>query len=422
MADLRIDDYFTDRVPCTGTSSYADLSVLKNYLAGISQVEEDGVSEAEFVCDAVELMTTLRRDAERLFKDNKTQANSKRGELCLPIDAITESLTDPNNGNDAPERLVSVIAKDHLWLIERLLGSMRKTLRRKRDYVPVPEVQQVDAHCLRWLARQPGQRAYEKAGTRQKLMAVVREETRNTPENRVLKDFLRRVFVLARRYVRSYEQKYPSSERVRAVRHLYVVLSNALKLPEIQCLPQIATAVKPNYVLLHDPIYSRLWELYRLVLAQTRIAELVWPARHRLFSEYFFLFFFVHLNLEYKKSFFDLSYWIQTMPLQGCFLVNPVFSSAFEEKNGDVLSCVVPFSMGKIELKSPRLNKSVQLLYIPEDVRGELRFPDNGVTYVVCCFSASCRKSTTDKENVFWINSLSQTEAVISKILTPNRR
>lgn len=418
MANLRTADFFTGNPSYTGSSSYAELSVLKSYLAGNSSDGEASVSEAEFVCDAVELMTTLRRDAERRYKEKETQANNKRGELCLSIDAITDILTAKNDGKEAPEQLVSIIAKEHVRLIESLLSSMRKTLRRKRDYVPVSEVQQVDAHCLRWLARQPGQRAYEKAGMRQKLMAVVREETKNTLENRVLKDFLCRVAVLARRYVRNYEKGYPSSERLKSVRHLHSVLANALKLPEIQTLPQIVTAVQPNYVLLHDSLYGKLWELYRLVLEQTRISEVVWAERHRLFAEYFCMLFFASLNVEYK-SFFDLSYWIQAMPSRGCFLVNPLFSSAFEDGNGDVLSCVVS-SPGKIVLKSSTLEKNVQLLYIPEDATGSLLFPNDGVIYVVCCFSKSCREQAQCEENVFWIDALEQTWNAISQILKPN--
>jgi len=413
-----IDDLFTDSPKYAESPSYTDVSVLKSYQEGKVEANDDSCFEAKFVCDVVKLMTELRYEAERNFRNGATQAQNKREELCLTIDAIKERLTLDNNDEPA-EQLVSVIANQHLRLIEELVHSMRKTLRRKRDLVSISAVQQFDNHCLRWLARQPGHFAQEKAGVRQKLMAVVREETRNTLENRVLKDFMLRVEILTRRYLLQNESKWPLSSRVKDVKHLRSVLNNALKLPEILSLPQILSAVQPNYVLLHDARYSKLWELYRLVLAQTRIAEIVWPKRHRLFSEVFCTWFIARLSLEYK-SFFNLAYWIEVVPSQGCFMVNPIFSSAFEDSKGNVLSCIVPPSIGKIELRNPEFRKMVQLLYVPGDSEVDLFFPDDDITYVACCFSKKSRSKSEHKSNVLWINSFAEIDGAISRILEKN--
>ena len=396
-------------------SSYTEVATLKSYQDGKLDADNAKGREAEFVCDTVELMTEFRYEAERNFRDGSTQANNRRGELRLSIEALTDRLTLDTN-DEPPQQLVSVIASQHLSLIEVLISSMRKILRRKRDMVSISAVQQVDVHCLRWLARQPGHQAQEKAGARQKLMAVVREETRNTLENRVLKDFIYRVEILARRYLQQNESRYPASSRVKEVKRLRSCLINALRLPEIQSLPTMKALVQPNYVLLHDARYSKLWELYRLVLAHTRMSEIVWPNRHRLFAEIFLVWVITRLNLEYK-SFYELSYWIKEMPTNGCFFVEPTFTNAFEDSNGEILSCVVPTSCGSLVLKSPSCSKHVNLLYIPGDIESDLHFPNNNDTYVVCCFSGKCCVQPRHRGNIIWVNSLEQIDSAVSVLL-----
>lgn len=396
-------------------SSYTEVAFLKAYQDGKFDANNVRGREAAFVCDAVALMTELRDVAERNFGAGSTQANNRRGELRLSIESLTDKLTSDTD-DEPPQQLVSVIANQHLPLIEGLISSMRKILHRKRDMVPIYAVQQVDAHCLRWLARQPGHQAQEKAGSRQKLMALVREETRNTLENRVLKDFVYRVEIMAHRYLQQYESRYPTSSRVKEVKRLRSCLINALKLPEIQSLPTIKALVQPNYVLLHDARYSELWKLYRLALAHTRMSEIVWPKRHRLFAEIFLVWVITRLNLEYK-SFYELSYWIKEMPTNGCFFVEPTFTNAFEDSSGDILSCVVPPSCGRMELKSPSYSKHVHLLYIPGDIEADLPFPNNNETYVVCCFSGKEGGRHSHRGNVVWVNSLEQMDSAVSELL-----
>lgn len=396
-------------------SSYTEVASLRAYQDGKLEADNAKGREAEFVCDTVELMTELRYEAERNFRDGSTQANNRRGELRLSMESLTDRLTLDTN-DEPPQQLVSVIANQHLSLIEALISSMRKILRRKRDMVSISAVQQVDAHCLRWLARQPGHQAQEKAGSRQKLMAVVREETRNTLENRVLKDFIYRVEILARRYLQQNESRYPASSQVKEVKRLRSCLINALRLPEIQGLPTMKALVQPNYVLLHDARYSKLWELYRLVLAHTRMSEIVWPKRHRLFAEIFLIWVITRLNLEFK-SFYELSYWIKEMPTNGCFIVNPTFTNAFEDACGGVLSCVVPSSCGRIELKGPSYSKRVNLLYIPGNIELDLNLPDNNEIYVVCSFLGRDCVRTSRRGNVIWMSSLDQMDSAVSELL-----
>ena len=204
-------DFFADNPKYAELPSYTDVALLKAYQEGKMESDNAASHEAELVCDVVELMTELRYEAEGDYSAGITRANNKRGELCLTEKSLKERLTE-NKNEDPPKQLISAIASQHLILIQILVSAMRKTLRRKRDMVSISEVQQIDAHCLRWLARQPGNFAQEKAGVRQKLMAVVREETKNTLENRVLKDFIIRAEILARRYLQQYEKQLSTND------------------------------------------------------------------------------------------------------------------------------------------------------------------------------------------------------------------
>lgn len=398
-------------------SSYTDTSALKSYLEGKSDGENTARCEAEFVCNVVELMTDLRCEAEGNFRDGKTQANNRRGELCLSMETITDRLTRNDDG-EPQQQLVSVIANQHRSLIEDLVGTMRRILRRKRDLVPISSVQQVDAQCLHWLAKQPGHYPGEKAGVRQKLMAVVREESRNTLENRVLKDFIQRVKILSQLFIQQHEKTYPLSFRVKEVKHLRNSLAAALNRPEINLLPRINGSVQPNHVLLQDARYRKLWELYRLVLNHAKISEIVWADRHKAFVEIFCIWLLMRLNLErgYENC-FDLSYWIKVMPTRGCFLTKPAFTNAFRTPKG-LLSCIVSVTTGDIDFKRAGNNtQRIRLLYIPEVSNGMLHFQDDGVIYVAACFSDLCRTGSTYGNNVIWVTAVTQIDSAVSEIL-----
>ncbi|MBV5332851.1 hypothetical protein JZU54_04670, partial [bacterium] len=78
------------------------------------------------------------------------------------------------------ESLVTLVTRECLSEVEQVVRDLRKVLVREQQRVPLGRVQQVDAHCLRWLSRQPGRDAAEKAGGRQRILAVVRRESFDT--------------------------------------------------------------------------------------------------------------------------------------------------------------------------------------------------------------------------------------------------
>lgn len=80
-------------------------------------------------------------------------------------------------------------AREVSTVLERLGKRPRKVLRRVNRSLPVGRVQEIDRRAMLWMARQPGEQLAEKAGDRQRLLAVAREENFDILENRVLRAY-----------------------------------------------------------------------------------------------------------------------------------------------------------------------------------------------------------------------------------------
>ncbi len=77
-------------------------------------------------------------------------------------------------------------------------------------------------HCLRWLCRQPGYDAIEKAGAKQRILAITRRENYNTLENRgIFKDFLMRCSRETDQYLRKNQNRFLKHEKIKYVRRLH---------------------------------------------------------------------------------------------------------------------------------------------------------------------------------------------------------
>lgn len=241
----------------------------------------------------------LRAASEEWFHDHPWVAKSKQRALPLPWERISEIMIPPE---DTPrETLISQIAKRCLVDVENLLHNMRKVLSRVQQKIPIGQVQQLDAHCLRWLTRQPGRTKLEKAGNRQEILGVVRVENYDTLENRVLKDFLARCLPLADKYLNDYynvlvknlASRYPeyrdsdyvadhlplSVHTVARFRNLCV---GGLKFPVMEMIRPLSELPTPNYVLQQDRRYSQIWKMYCRILRQEVVAEKLWNSRQAL--------------------------------------------------------------------------------------------------------------------------------------------
>ena len=267
-------------------AAFGDASSLRAYLRKRAQGElasPDGAFEA-FVSLA-EDFDALRYAAENRHKNNPFRAIDKRRELPVSWDDAADLWYLKRD--EPPVTIISRIAQDHATLIADVLAHLRRILRRTRMQVPVSCVSQFDAECLRRFSRLPGDTAEEKAAARRTVLGVIRVESFDTLENRVLKTFLKRCEVEAERYYLKYGKTKAAkgSERVKAVGRLRARFHETLREPVWATVADLREMPVPNYVLRQDPLYSKIWGLYRELVDQDRRLERMWPNRDQLFFD-----------------------------------------------------------------------------------------------------------------------------------------
>jgi len=167
------------------------------------------------------------------------------------------------------------------------VASARKILLRHRQLVPLHKLQETDVACLRWYSRQPGENTVEKAGNKQRLLAVVRRESFNTLENQVLKDFALRCRREAARYVQS-EIRNPMqkrSSRALTVQGYKRICEMALMEPFFEQIPSLSPGFNPNYVLQNDLRYKEIWYWYCKLLRREHEEDSLWDWQPRTWAD-----------------------------------------------------------------------------------------------------------------------------------------
>jgi len=230
--------------------------------------------------EQVDIIFKLRIEAEKNFKNNPHIAKSKRKALPLGWPAITQILNPSTMA--PPEKLITQISRECFNETDEIIRNMRKILTREREKVSLGLVQQVDPHCLRWLSKQPGYNAMEKAGAKQRILAIVRRENFNTIENRIFKDYLKRTKQEARFYLRVNGKKFPNHEAIKRVARLERLCEEGFRDPIMEGITAIQELPIPNYVLRQERRYSKIWKAYCDLIRQSDIAEKLWLRRTEL--------------------------------------------------------------------------------------------------------------------------------------------
>ncbi len=285
--------------------SFSDVKYVKKYLKQ-SDNKSKAIPQFDQMINIVDIFSQIRTEAETNNRvSNYIYAFNKEKELPSDWGTINY-LINPEYGEgqkEPPNRLINIIAKENFNMIQQLSTNLRKVLNRKRDKVPINRVQQLDSACLRWLTVQPGYTTAQKAGNKQRVLSVVRDETYNTLENRVFKDFLHLCIFECRRYIDEYSSIFPNSEKIKEVKRLQNLAITVLALPIFESVEKIVNRPKPNYVLQNNPTYKIIWDLYKKLLRKTKLLEILWPNRHFLFEQY------IHITLINVIRTFNKNNW-----------------------------------------------------------------------------------------------------------------
>ncbi len=142
----------------------------------------------------------------------------------------------------------------------------------------------MDAGCLRKLAEQPGWTAKGKPRPKQRAVGVVRSETVDTPENRVVRTLLDQLDDACLRFFRRHPDGADgqAGDEVaafhRRVRRL--AASSAVgRLRRVEGVPRAEGACQ------HDPRYRKLWRTSVSLFHRSRQARRTWPWRSRVWAE-----------------------------------------------------------------------------------------------------------------------------------------
>lgn len=239
---------------------------------------------------------------------------------------------------EGPMRLIVRIALECSSVLEGVCQRPRRVLRRERLKERLDRVQQMDDTCIRWFVRQPGQTILEKAGPRQRVMSVVRLESADTPENRVVRDLLERCLLECRRYLRD-NASIAQAARVQLVRRFRNRVRRWLRFSDISFVPIPVGVPQANYVLQFDDRYRRLWYWYARLRRQQTYEDDLWRWQHRTWAE--------HATLAVLHAFSSLqedylgyraSISLRTDQRCGCFIDERSSASAWSlASNGPVL-------------------------------------------------------------------------------------
>jgi len=280
----KLDDFFVSSDNQRYNSdSFRDTALFRRWLLAKDHEKSQYQNPAfDFIYALVQEMQKYRYWAEE-DKNPGYLIRNRRKELPLSYAKLQKRIQEESAGNEPPETVITQIAKYQIHILDAVLLKIRKMLRQERCLTPISKIQQMDSHCLIWYTRQPGNEPEEKAGAKQKLMSVVRRETYDILENRVLKNVLEMCVSYCKHYLKTYGG---TSKTITAVKRLLSTAKLGLSMTFMTEISGLYHIPVPNYVLQHDPLYSAVWKMYTELLRQTDIMEYAWKKRHIILREY----------------------------------------------------------------------------------------------------------------------------------------
>lgn len=278
-----------------------------------STSNKENVSKYEAVDDILSFYTELNSLA-RNDKSNLYRVNNQRKDYPVSLSTIYNQCVNLSQ-NEAPYKMIVKIANEDMEIVRLLITQHKKVLRHDRQFVPIGRVQQLDNSCIRWLAKQPGYTAEEKAGNKQKLLGIVRYETADTLENRVFKQYLKHCLNECQRYVRRYGIEYKDSDNLKTVKRFLSLVESGLNSLSMNEISNLNGVPMPNYTLQNNKFYRTIWQHYLLLVNHISEIELLWKNRHKVMCELMNLITFsvVDNTLDFRSN-ISHEMWINSYP------------------------------------------------------------------------------------------------------------
>ena len=223
----------------------------------------------------------------------------RMNEVLARVQELGEALEDPlhvwprlrdawhHAEDEADPRMAEIVrqAQDVLPRLKALEPRIRRVLRRSRELTSLDRVQEMDRASMRWLVRQPGRTIAERAGASQRIMATVRRENFDTPENRVLHSYSKLAFQVAREWMNEHPRA-KTSRRYSQVEHFGRFCKTfAHMLTDLE-VSTAEAGIVPNYVLMQEPSYNAIYEAWRRLLEEDKVLDDLWAWQAETWTDF----------------------------------------------------------------------------------------------------------------------------------------
>ena len=199
--------------------------------------------------------------------------------------SLLDALRDRTDDDPARHSLIVDLAASLTGPLDHVTSRPKRMLKRIRDQQRVQMVQEVDTHCLMDLASRPGSTMPEKAGPKQRILAVTRQETIDLLENRVARHCCELVHRAAGRYLKAHAHVQHSARKSQVVK-LMRASSRLPKKPQFRGVGRLATPCRsPNYVLMQNVHYSPVWQAYTKLVRNEELRDVLWRWPRRLWAD-----------------------------------------------------------------------------------------------------------------------------------------
>jgi len=275
--------------------SINDEQVFFNYFDKNRSLDQYQLEQFEFFFDRImnSLLTFFR---ESLKVDVFQKENIYWGQIIDEMHAIKDD--DP-----AKYSLVVDLSRplELINPIDRITEKPKKVLQRIHDQERIQKVKEVDIKCIIDLARRPGTVLSEKAGSKQRILAIKRKEKINILENRVTKHCCDLAVIGAKRYIREHEDIPTNiSARKRSVLNL---LKKSKSLPLKSTFKEVDNLIEPcrmpNYTLMQNPDYYKVWKAYLQLVKNEDLRSELWRWNRNMWVDFIALYLADLLN-KYK--------------------------------------------------------------------------------------------------------------------------
>ena len=229
--------------------------------------------------------------------------------LIARVQELEEALDDPANvwqrlreawsnaEEDSKPRMSEIVrqASNITPYLTDLERKIRRILRRDREKIQLDRVQEMDRASMRWLSRQPGNTLAQRAGSDQRVMAIVRKENFDTVENRVVHSYA----LLAEKFARDWLDNHPraqSTQRYKLVEKLQKKSRNFGNELSQLGVGKADTNVTPNYVLMQDKNYKEVYEAWLRLIRQDIVLDDLWSWQGQIWTDFCALAIVLSLN------------------------------------------------------------------------------------------------------------------------------